>query len=225
MEYILNDKERNSYILLYRNWIQKETADIMLPYLMEGIPWETTKIYNKDYTTEQRRRTWMLGDQSLRYINIYGSEHTIYPWNMSTTPSSLDNKLEYVKWLIPNLSTQFLPLLNKWITELGLCNGKEYNGPNSCLINEYRDGKAGIGYHSDREAVGPLGEVITISLGGPRDFCIKPLFKKDKPIKVSLGSGDLVFMLGNTQQYYAHSIPYRAHANYRLSITYRYLNA
>lgn len=92
---------------------------------------------------------------------------------------------------------------------------------NSCLLNEYRNGQDYIGYHSDREALGPGNTVVTISLGGSRDFYFKSKSKPPETIKTTLHTGDCVIMCGKTQEDYTHSIPKRAQADYRISLTFR----
>lgn len=91
---------------------------------------------------------------------------------------------------------------------------------NSCLLNYYRDGKDYIGWHSDKEIAEDSG-VITISLGGSRDFYFKKKDCKVDTIKTMLHTGDLTLMYGNTQRDYTHSIPKRAHAEPRISLTFR----
>ena len=94
---------------------------------------------------------------------------------------------------------------------------------NSCLLNEYMDGMSYISYHSDREAMGPNNAVVTVSLGGSRDFYFKYKGEPHETIKTTLHNGDLVLMYGNTQKLWTHSIPKRVHADYRISLTYRLL--
>jgi len=102
---------------------------------------------------------------------------------------------------------------------------------NSCLLNEYATGREYIGYHGDKEANPKnLASVAALSLGGSRDFTYKKfkLRKGDnldnlKPITRVLNCGDLIVMIGNVQYYYKHTIPKRAHADYRISLTLRYL--
>lgn len=117
--------------------------------------------------------------------------------------------------------------LNEWIPELKEIRDrltKETGSKlNSCLINEYATGKQYIGYHSDREASGINDTVMIVSLGGPRDFCFKR--KSDSSvIKLSLNSGDALIMTGKCQHLYQHTVPKRAYANYRISLSYRNLS-
>jgi alkylated DNA repair dioxygenase AlkB len=130
------------------------------------------------------------------------------------------------KGLIHTYSNVSRPL-NEWLNEpREICEriNKEFAFSfNSCLLNEYRDGSEYIGYHSDREAVDTDHLVATVSLGGPRDFHFKAYNKEIPTLTTVLNSGDLVLMSGTTQKLYKHSIPKRAHGNYRISLTYRKL--
>lgn len=102
---------------------------------------------------------------------------------------------------------------------------------NFCLVNYYADGKDSISYHSDDERfLGPDPAIASFSLGAKRDFLMKhkPMAPKDgveaeetKPIKLPLGSGDMVLMRGKTQSNWLHSIPKRANSEGRINITFR----
>lgn len=102
---------------------------------------------------------------------------------------------------------------------------------NFCLVNYYADGKDSISYHSDDERfLGADPAIASFSLGAKRDFLMKhkPIEPKDgvvveetKPIKLPLGSGDMVLMRGKTQSNWLHSIPKRANSEGRINITFR----
>lgn len=105
---------------------------------------------------------------------------------------------------------------------------------NFCLVNYYADGKDSISYHSDDERfLGVDPAIASFSLGAKRDFLMKhkpipPIVGVDvvepKPLKLPLGSGDMVLMRGRTQSNWLHSIPKRAGgeaARGRINITFR----
>ncbi|TAQ86291.1 hypothetical protein B7494_g5390 [Chlorociboria aeruginascens] len=106
---------------------------------------------------------------------------------------------------------------------------------NFCLVNYYSSGSDSISYHSDDERfLGPLPSIASFSLGANRDFLMKhkPIAPKDnalppadtKPIKLPLGSGDMILMKGTTQANWLHSIPKRTGKNAdggRINITFR----
>jgi alkylated DNA repair dioxygenase AlkB len=121
-------------------------------------------------------------------------------------------------------STISLPM-EPWIPEVKALRDRiqaETGIPfDSCLLNEYKDGRSSISAHSDREALGPNNEVVTVSLGGSRPFYFKTKTKPYQKIKTILHNGDLVIMSGNTQRDYTHEIPKVETAEYRISLTFR----
>lgn len=105
---------------------------------------------------------------------------------------------------------------------------------NFCLVNYYATGSDSISYHSDDERfLGPDPAIASFSLGAQRDFLMKhkPLAPKPgevvpetTPLKLQLGSGDMVLMRGPTQANWLHSIPKRKGADAdkgRINITLR----
>ncbi|KAJ1331557.1 DNA oxidative demethylase [Microdochium nivale] len=123
---------------------------------------------------------------------------------------------------------------------------------NFCLVNYYASGADSISYHSDDERfLGSEPAIASFSLGARRDFMLKhkpPPAPKvgarggeqatatappgsgggssdTKPLKLPLGSGDMILMRGTTQANWLHSIPKRSGKNEadggRINITFR----
>jgi alkylated DNA repair dioxygenase AlkB len=95
---------------------------------------------------------------------------------------------------------------------------------NSVLLNRYRDGLDGVGFHSDDEP--ELGEnptVASLSFGERRRFVLRPKRAGDgEPLSVELGHGALLVMAGSCQHHYRHSIPkQRRAAGERINLTFR----
>lgn len=104
-----------------------------------------------------------------------------------------------------------------------------------CLVNYYATGSDSISYHSDDERfLGANPAIASFSLGAKRDFLLKhkPVppdgekakGKEEKPLKIPLGSGDMVLMRGSTQANWLHSIPKRKGGEAekgRINITFR----
>ncbi|KAF4454362.1 hypothetical protein F53441_3119 [Fusarium austroafricanum] len=114
-----------------------------------------------------------------------------------------------------------------------LATGCKYN---FCLVNYYASGSDSISFHSDDEQfLGRDPAIASFSLGARRDFLMKhkppppksvdPPAMSVKPLKLSLGSGDMVLMRGRTQSNWLHSIPKRTGKNQedggRINITFR----
>lgn len=108
---------------------------------------------------------------------------------------------------------------------------------NFCLVNYYASGDDSISYHSDDEHfLGPNPSIASFSLGATRDFLLKhkpiapsasdiePKVNARPPLKLPLGSGDMVLMRGTTQANWLHSIPKRKGKGAeggRINITFR----
>ena len=95
---------------------------------------------------------------------------------------------------------------------------------NSVLLNEYPDGRVGMGWHSDDEKELGINPIIaSVSLGAERDFLFR--HKKDKSIetvKILLKHGSLLLMMGSTQHHWHHSLPIRRKVkDRRINLTFR----
>ena len=106
---------------------------------------------------------------------------------------------------------------------------------NFCLINYYASGSDSISFHSDDEHfLAPDPAIASFSLGARRDFVMKhkpaaphadDVAPDSKPLKLPLGSGDMILMRGKTQSKWLHSVPKRTGKNQedggRINITFR----
>lgn len=128
-------------------------------------------------------------------------------------------------------SPQWSPWIN-WLREYvqQYSNNCGFDGSryNYVLINQYRDGRDTIGWHSDDERRLVQGSPIaSVSLGATRDFKLRP--KKQwydilgkETITIELRDGDLLFMGGTCQKYYSHAVPRRMKVKeQRLNYTFR----
>jgi alkylated DNA repair dioxygenase AlkB len=84
---------------------------------------------------------------------------------------------------------------------------------NSVLVNLYRDGKDGVGWHADDEPeLGYQPIIASLSLGATRLFSLKhkKIHSKagftPKTVRLPLNSGDLLVMYGNTQREWLHAV-------------------
>ena len=151
------------------------------------------------------------------------------------------NATERYRTCKPRPIPQCLDELRK-ITEVFTCSTYNF-----CLVNYYATGADSISYHSDDERfLGPDPSIASLSLGAKRDFLMKhkPLpavphppgespaippssqatTVEGKPLKLTLGSGDMVLMRGRTQAHWLHSIPKRKGGEAekgRINITFR----
>lgn len=98
---------------------------------------------------------------------------------------------------------------------------------NSVLLNRYRDGDDGMGWHSDNEPeLGPAPVIASLSLGAGRRFLLRRRDDHAKKAEVLLDHGDLLLMGGQTQRLYQHCLPKSARPlAERLNLTFRWINA
>lgn len=191
-------EEDGAIIWLFKSWLPKKEADILMEKLDKEVAWEQAKVTVFGKVFDEPRTTHVCGAEGVvhRYSGVV---RPMNPW----VPDVEDIKKKLEKEL-----------------------GKSLN---ACLLNRYKDGNDVIGSHSDKELSPPDHLVATVSLGGPRDFIfdrkkkIEETETRKNKIKLSLESGDCVVMMGTTQQHWLHSVPKRAHANKRISLTYRLL--
>ena len=94
---------------------------------------------------------------------------------------------------------------------------------NSVLLNLYRDGRDGMGWHADDEPeLGPEPAIASLSLGATRRFKLRHCRARATGLTLDLAHGDLLLMAGRTQQSCVHSVPKTARpAAERINLTFR----
>ena len=170
-----------------------EPADVTMQHLIEKVPWRDEKIVMWGKTFFQPRRTAWYGDSGKSYT--YSGIH-LNP--LSWTPLLLDIK-----------------------SRVETVAGDKFN---SVLLNYYRDNRDSMGLHSDDEReLGKHPIIASLSLGEERIFILKHKTRKDlKPKKLTLASGSLLLMKGETQRYWKHGIEKERHpCGPRVNLTFR----
>lgn len=94
---------------------------------------------------------------------------------------------------------------------------------NSVLLNLYRDGSDGMGWHADDEpALGRDPAIASVSLGATRRFRLRHRRRRDVSLALDLGHGSLLLMAGPTQHHYVHAVPKTArNVGERINLTFR----
>lgn len=94
---------------------------------------------------------------------------------------------------------------------------------NSVLLNLYRSGADGMGWHADDEAELGANPVIgSVSLGATRRFCLRHRRRRDQTMEVSLTHGSVLCMSGATQHHWLHAVPKtRMAVGERINLTFR----
>ena len=95
---------------------------------------------------------------------------------------------------------------------------------NSLLINRYESGKDKVSWHADDEPeLGSDPIIASLSLGGTRDFQLRPKDKSRETSTVPLVGGSLLLMKPPTQKFWEHQIPPRSRIDSpRLNLTFRF---
>lgn len=94
---------------------------------------------------------------------------------------------------------------------------------NSVLLNRYRSGADGMGWHADDEPeLGAEPVIASLSLGAPRLFVMRTKVEKKRSLELRLGHGSLLIMRGASQQNFQHAVPKekRLHGE-RINLTFR----
>ncbi|WP_075675423.1 alpha-ketoglutarate-dependent dioxygenase AlkB [Stenotrophomonas sp. TD3] len=97
---------------------------------------------------------------------------------------------------------------------------------NSVLLNRYRDGEDGMGWHRDSEPeLGPAPLIASLSVGAERRFLLRRRDDHARKAEVLLGHGDLLVMGGGTQSHYQHALP-KTHrpVGERINLTFRWIH-
>lgn len=94
---------------------------------------------------------------------------------------------------------------------------------NSVLLNLYRDGRDGMGWHADDEPeLGREPAIASVSLGATRRFKLRDRRSRVAATPLDLAHGDLLLMAGATQHHYVHAVPKTARpVGERVNLTFR----
>ncbi len=99
----------------------------------------------------------------------------------------------------------------------------EKNEFTSVLLNQYRNGKDGNGWHSDDEKeLGTNPIIASVSFGEERFFHLKHKKDKNQRLKIKLQHGSLLIMGGAMQENWQHQIAKtRREIGSRINLTFR----
>ena len=94
---------------------------------------------------------------------------------------------------------------------------------NSALLNLYRNGNDGMGWHRDNEReLGKNPIIASVSFGAERKFQLRTYSKKADLKSICLANGSCLIMRGETQHYWEHRVPkISTETKPRLNITFR----
>ena len=183
--------------------------NLSVKYIENFFDFDQSQLYMKHLTNDikwkrEKIRMWGREIVTKKRIAWYADEGKSYTYSGSTFYPDQWNELllEIKKYVEQYIKFQF----------------------NSVLLNEYKSGEVGMGWHSDDEKELGIDPIIaSLSFGANRDFIFK--HKTDKSfekIKIHLKSGSLLIMSGSTQHYWKHSLPKRLKVREpRVNLTFR----
>ena len=148
-------------------------------------------------------------------IVVFGKRHR--EPRLSTWHADDDRQYEYSGLLRTPLP--MTPLLVDLRDRCERVTGARFN---SVLVNLYRDGNDGVGWHADNEAVnGREPTIASISLGATRRFDLRHRESKET-VKVDLRAGSLLVMSGLSQHCWVHQVAKTKHVvGPRINLTFR----
>jgi len=94
---------------------------------------------------------------------------------------------------------------------------------NSVLLNLYRDGRDGMGWHADDEPeLGRNPVIASVSFGATRRFRLRHRRNVVEPVTLPLTNGSLLLMAGTLQHHWVHAVPKTATTvGERINLTFR----
>jgi len=138
-----------------------------------------------------------------RLTALYGNKGKPYSYsNITMQPHNWTFALQKIKSLVENIcETNFTTV----------------------LLNYYRDGNDGNGWHADNEkelGVNPI--IASLSLGAERNFQLKHNTDTSQKKNIILENGSLLLMKSTTQHFWKHQIPKTAKTiGSRINLTFR----
>jgi alkylated DNA repair dioxygenase AlkB len=119
-----------------------------------------------------------------------------------------------------HLPSPWTPALKRIRDRVAVLAGATFN---SVLLNLYRSGADGMGWHADDEAeLGPNPVIGSVSLGATRRFCLRHRRHRDLRMEVPLPHGSVLCMSGSTQHHWLHAVPKtRVAVGERINLTFR----
>ncbi|MGI1678104.1 MAG: alpha-ketoglutarate-dependent dioxygenase AlkB [Cellvibrionaceae bacterium] len=190
---------KNGELWWFPNWLTISEADFYFKQLKQEISWQQSEIQIAGKLIPVPRLNAWYGEKETRYAY---SGISFDPLPFTETLDTLKHRvLETFKSVHSDFSLEI----------------------NSALANLYRDGNDSVAWHADDEReLGDAPQIASVSLGASRRFLLKPNTQNSKTVELMLTPGSLLFMLGDIQNHWVHSIP-KADAiiGPRINLTFR----
>jgi len=149
-------------------------------------------------------------------INIYGQQHKV----PRLSAWYADNAKSYEYSGLKSQGLLWNPLLLELKSKIEAVCNKSFN---SVLVNRYRNGCDGVGWHADDEKeLGTNPVIASLSFGQERSFQLKHRRNKSLKKNLLLGHGSLLIMQGQTQHHWLHQVAKsKRQLNERINLTFR----
>ncbi len=120
---------------------------------------------------------------------------------------------------LENVALAWTPLLRALRDRVATATGARYN---SVLLNRYRGGSDGMGWHADDEPeLGSEPVIASLNLGAARTFELRHRTDRER-VALPVEPGSLLVMAGVTQRHWVHRVPKDARAaGERINLTFR----
>ena len=111
------------------------------------------------------------------------------------------------------------PLLEQLKAVAEYLTGETYN---ALILQYYRDGSDGVGWHSDNDpCIAKDPTIVSMSFGETRGFWFRHTENKTERLKLEVHSGDVLIMRGDLQDHYVHKVPKETGKSGRINLTFR----
>lgn len=189
-------------LVLIQDWLNPAEAERWFKQLRDNTAWEQSSIRMAGKEVRIPRLNAWYGDEGRAYT-YSGRRFEALAWSAALLRLKTAVQEVVDDWSVENQDTDFQI--------------------NSALLNLYRDGNDSVAWHSDDEAeLGPRPQIASLSLGATRRFVFKNRRDKSHKLELSLEAGSLLFMLGDIQKRWLHSVPKtRRPVGERINATFR----
>ena len=200
MKGLLPKDRQASYLLLFEQWLSLSDASTLYQTLADELSWQQPQIV------------------------VYGKTHKIP--RLQSWQGSRGQLMRYSQqdFVAEPFHPALLPVVDR-LNALLFAQTNETRALNSVLINWYRNGQDGMGWHSDDEPeLGVDPTIASLSLGATRNFDFRERQNHAAKIRYELATGDLLIMKRGAQSIWQHALPKtkRVKAG-RINLTFRHI--
>ena len=183
----------DSRIYIKKRFIPPEKSEQLLEIFSDELQWEQPKVKIFGKEYPTPRLVAWYGKKGIRY-KYSGHTHEAIEWT---------KELKEIQVSLENLGENI-----------------EFN---SVLVNLYRNGNDKMGWHADNEKeLGKHPIIASVNIGATRRMDFKHRKEKNEKHSIYLGDGDLLLMIGDTQENYLHQIPVEKKTmSSRINMTFR----